>query len=87
MHRPTPLSFPDVDNPKWKTLLYLMIIHGRIKNQHIERLFNGDEWVLETLKELEKSGIVIKRSASTFVLDRAARPHIEQWLREIKILN
>lgn len=82
-----PLHFPDVDNPKWKTVLYLLTIHGRLKQGHLDKLFENEAWIIETLKELEKAAIVSKRSASTYVITNSARVHVENWLREIKILN
>ena len=87
LRKPATVRFPDIENPKWKTLLYHVTIHGRIKSQHIERLFNGDDWVIETLKELEKSELLSKRSTSTYVVHKAARPYIEKWLKDIKLLN
>ncbi|MFT5858800.1 MAG: solute carrier family 12 sodium/potassium/chloride transporter 2 [Flavobacteriaceae bacterium] len=85
--KPIPTHFPDVDNPKWKTVLYLLTIHGRLKQQHFERMFKDEPWVSETLKELEKAAIISKRSASTYVVTNSARVHVENWLRGIKILN
>lgn len=88
MKRQINLRFPKIDDPEWKLLLYHFIIHHNLTTTHIQMLFGSEnEWIQSVLKEMEKSGLVIRQSNRVFKLNDTAKNYIENWLQELKILN
>ena len=87
LNKPRATHFPVITDPNWKIVLYHLVIHGRWSISQIELIFAKADWVLATLKELEKTGLVQKQSNTTYVLNHAAKPYIESWLSTLKILN
>ena len=82
-----PIQFPSINNPNWKAILYQFIIHGNLKEQQIHKIFNDTTWVYSTLTELEKSGLIYKKSNTVYAINTSAKYFIEEWLKGLKILN
>ena len=85
--KPKPICFPDIENPKWKALLYHLVIHGGLKEGQAKEIFGEAEWVFRTIKEIEKTGLISKKSNAKYVLNTSAKHYVEEWLKEQKILN
>lgn len=83
------VSFPKINKANWKAILYHFIIHDHLKGVQIQKIFGqeANEWVFDTIKEIEKAGLVYRKSGSTYELNYSAKYYIENWLKEIKILN
>lgn len=81
------IRFPKVNSPDWKILLYHFVIHRGLTEQQIERVFEDKEWVYSILKELEKTTLVYKKSATEYGINAFAKHYVEDWLKELKILN
>jgi solute carrier family 12 sodium/potassium/chloride transporter 2 len=86
---PKGLIFPNIKDTNWKIILYHLLIHNRLKDEDISRIFggNGNKWVWTALNEMEKSGLIYKRSYNTFILNNHAKHYVENWLKELKVLN
>ncbi len=89
VNMPKSLKFPDIRNPRWKIILYHLVIHDGLTEGQIEEIFNvnDDQWVLVTLKELEKAGLIYKQFNNSYLLNEVAKHFIENWLKESKILK
>lgn len=89
IHKPSSLQFPNIKDPNWKILLYHILIHNRLKEGDIQKIFGSKKpaGILDSLKEMEKAGLIYKQSQGTYVLNHHAKYYIENWLTELKILN
>lgn len=87
LEKPVAKAFPQIDNPDWKIVLYLLIIHGSLSQQQIKMIFKEPNWIFATLKELEKTGLVSIQSNTLYTLNHFAKPYVELWLGTLKILN
>ncbi|MDC0230700.1 amino acid permease [Aureispira] len=84
---PQLIKFPNIENSKWKIILYHLLLHNRLKEQDIKMIFGPDElqWVLSVLREMEKSGLVYMQSYKTYVLYSHCKHYIENWLKDLKV--
>ncbi len=83
------LNFPVINKANWKVILYHFVIHDHLKTIQIQRIFgkNGNDWIFNTIKEIEKAGLIYRKSSSTYELNHSSKYFVEKWLKEIKILN
>jgi len=79
--------FPNISNPKWKALLYAFAIHGSLKQAQLDQIFTNSSWKDDTLKELEKTNLILKNTEGKYVLNQSSRHYVEEWLKELTILN
>ena len=80
-------QFPDVTNPNWKAILYMFSIHGTLTNEQIKKIFENSDWVYSTLIELEKTGLIFRKSSSAYAVNPTAKYFVEEWLKGLNILN
>ncbi len=83
------VNFPLISKANWKVILYHFIIHDHLKIIQIQKIFgkNDNEWIFNTIKEIEKAGLIYRKSSSTYKLNHSSKYFVEKWLKEIKILN
>jgi len=88
INKPMVKQFPEIDNAAWKLLLYHFILHRNLSEPQLKLLFNENAKSMKnTLKELEKSGIVFKQTDAKYRLNYSTRHYIEKWLKALSILN
>ena len=87
IRKSNPIHFPKITNPSWKALLYQFVIHNSLNEEQIKKIFEDTNWVYATLKELEKSELIYKKSNTVYAVNTSAKYFIEEWLKELKILN
>jgi len=80
-------TFPHVVNPKWKVLLYHLILHGGLSEVKIHKIFGDENWVMPGLNELIKTGLVHKQPNHVYEVSYVAKRYVEEWLREKGVLN
>ncbi len=82
MRKPPPMSFPQIDDPNWKLLLYHFIISRRLSEQALKSILSEDNtWLKKTLSELEKSGLIYRQPDGNYLAHAGSRFYIENWLR------
>lgn len=79
--------FPHTNNPKWKALLYAFIMHGSLSNNQLLIIFNHETWVSSSLKELEKTSLISKNIEGKYKIKPSLKHYIEEWMKELTILN
>ncbi len=86
---PKAIKFPNIKNPYWKIILYHLLIQNRLTEVQIREIFkpNENNWVLSTLKQMEKTQLIYKQFNNSYGLNNAARHYVENWLKELKILK
>ncbi len=87
IHKSNPIQFPKISNPSWKALLYQFVIHNSLTIDKIRKIYGDSKSVYTTLKELEKAELIYKKSNTVYTITGTARYFIEEWLKELKILN
>jgi solute carrier family 12 sodium/potassium/chloride transporter 2 len=89
IEKPSSLTFPNIKDPNWKILLYHILIHNRLKEGDLHRIFGSKTptKMFDSLKEMKKAGLIYKQSQGTYVLNHHAKYYVENWLTELKILN
>jgi hypothetical protein len=89
IEKPSSLTFPNIKDPNWKILLYHILIHNRLKEGDLHKIFGSKAptKMLDSLKEMKKAGLIYKQSQGTYVLNHHAKYYVENWLTELKILN
>jgi len=79
--------FPQIVNPKWKVLLYHLILHGGLSEVKIGKIFRNENWVLTGLNELLKTGLVHKQPNNVYEVSYISKRYVEEWLKERGVLN
>jgi amino acid transporter len=87
IQKSNPIHFPKISNPNWKALLYQFAIHNSLTDEQIKKIYGDTQWVYATLNELEKSALIYKKSNTVYAINNTARYFIEEWLKDLKILN
>ena len=87
IQKSNPIHFPKISNPSWKALLYQFVIHNSLTDEQIRKIYGDTQWVYATLNELEKATLIYKKSNTVYAINNTARYFIEEWLKELKILN
>ena len=87
IQKSNPIHFPKISNPSWKALLYQFVIHNSLTDEQIRKIYGDTQWVYATLNELEKATLIYKKSNTVYTINNTARYFIEEWLKELKILN
>ncbi|HFB99384.1 MAG TPA: hypothetical protein ENJ53_01135 [Phaeodactylibacter sp.] len=82
-----PIHFPKLDEASWKILLYHMTVHNGLQETQIQQIFDDQDWVHATLKELEKTALIYKKSNKVYAIHNSARHYVEEWLKELKVLD
>ncbi|TVR39136.1 MAG: hypothetical protein EA392_07275 [Cryomorphaceae bacterium] len=85
---PGNMSIPDIRNANWKALLYNLYLHRSLSLERMVMLFNleGETWVRHQLNTMKRATLVVEVSKDVFEINRALRPYLEQYLREIKLI-
>ncbi len=81
-------NFPKIKDAHWKIVLYLILIHYKIRKDALVKIFGKDSehWIENTLMELKKSGLIYKQSYDSYLIEKNARPFVERWLADFGIL-
>ena len=81
--------FPTIKSANWKLLLYHLLIHNRLGLGQLKKILatNESDWIIDTLQEMQKSGLVNSLQNHIYTLDVNAIPHIENWLKKSKIIS
>ncbi len=79
--------FPNISNPRWKVVLYVFVIHGSLKQRQLDTIFSNCSWKEDTLKELEKTNLILKNTEGKYLIHPSSRHYVEEWLKELTILN
>ncbi|MCB9284703.1 MAG: amino acid permease [Lewinellaceae bacterium] len=89
LSEPVRLEFPNLEDPRWKVLLYQIILHRNLTIKEFAQLF--PDWTPDELKsllnELVRSQLLQKIDKSIYTLDPGCRPYLEKWLQDTGILT
>ena len=85
---PEDRAFPKVNNPYWKLVLYHFVILKYLHLNQLKKIFKEDaSHVLETLKEMEKAGLVYQTGNAAYSIHENLMYYIEEELIRLNILN
>jgi len=85
---PEILSFPNIKSPEWKLVLYHFILHRKLSEKQLKEIMKDDfDWERNTLREMQKAGLVFKQPDGKYELNSMARFYIEKWLKTLSFIN
>ena len=87
--KPKNTYFPNIQDAKWKLVLYQFLMHHKLSLEQIQKIFLSDniEWIISTLSEMEKSGLVHHLPNNIYMLEKNTKYYIENWLKMLKIIS
>lgn len=81
--------FPDVQNVNWKVIIYQLFLHRALSAERMMMMFEdeGAEWLRVNIRALKRVGLVEETGRDVFALNDFARPYIEEWFTNLRLIT